>query len=108
MAKPKQTLPGPMSEHDRLLKVINRSERIRALRLKLEAAKENVKQIKSQIEEEQTYREQEIFDEPEGDLGFRDGEIPGEVVKAARTLRKLGATVSVGDGKSDAAGDDSP
>lgn len=105
MAKPKQTLPGPMNEHDRLLKVITRSERIRALRLKLEGAKEVVKGLKAQLEEEQTYREQEIFDEPEGELGFRDGELPDEVVKAGRTLRKLGATVTVGDGKSSGAGD---
>lgn len=107
MAKPKPTTRGPMSAHDRLLKVITRSERIRNLRLKLGEAKETVKQIKSQIEEEETYREQEIFDEPEGELGFQDGPVPGEVGKAGRDLRKLGpATLVTGDGKSDAAGGD--
>lgn len=74
MGKKSTVVAGaPLDAHDRLLKVINRSETIRALRQKLAALKEQVKEIRAQIDEEEIYRDQEIFDEPEGALGFTDG-----------------------------------
>lgn len=76
MSKPKISR-GPMAAHDRLLKVLTRSERIRALRLKIGGAKEELKELKAELEKEMSFREQEIFDEPEGELGFVDGKSAG-------------------------------
>jgi hypothetical protein len=89
---------------ERLMKAITRTERIRALRLQLDSAKSTVKEIKEQIEQEQLHRDQEILDEPEGELGFTDTDTEKRSAAGLRAIREAGGKVTVG--KAAAAGRD--
>lgn len=77
MPKPKEATK-PLTVGERMKKCRLEQERIDALEHKLDAAKENVKELNSQIQQSKTRLREDLLDIPQGTFGFKDGEDPAE------------------------------
>lgn len=67
---------GPLTADERLAKIKTREAALRLLDVKIEAKATELKEMGARREEEVSTLMEEIRDEPEGELGFRDEEAP--------------------------------
>lgn len=74
-AKPEEK---PMTPAERMKKCRIEQERIDALEHKLEGAKENVKELASQLKQSKKRLREDLLDIPQGTFGFKDGEDPAD------------------------------